>query len=217
MRVWIIKVETLFILFGASVCRLLEVTLWFELPDRHGLLLKSVLACTVISIKILYVLLFVVTSNLIVSMTFVGWHACLFRFGFKILFNFIFILWVVFLPVELVWLRQYRIANIAVRCYFLCLVIEWLLFYWVFNFCFKFLELSFWLLCRLNVSLLLAFLGTLDVNLHFRWYLVWKVKFKLILKLQSLNLLLKIVQEVETLRKRNVSVKGMGQAETYLL
>ena len=65
------------------------------------MLFKSILACAVVSIKILYVLFFV-TSNFIMSVTFVGGHAGFFRFRFEILLYIFLILRIVILPIELV-------------------------------------------------------------------------------------------------------------------
>ena len=106
MWVWIIKIKSLFVVFSSRPCAavscwLFEIALGFELPQWDNLLLKSVLACTVISVKILYVLLFV-TSNFIMPVTFIGRHASLFRFRFEILLDLIFILGIVILPIELV-------------------------------------------------------------------------------------------------------------------
>lgn len=89
-------------------------------------------------------------------------------------------------------------------------------FDWIFNLGFKLLELLLGLLCRLIVSLLLPSFSALYINLHLRWDLIRKVKFKLVFQLQRFDLFLKIVQEVEALGERDVSVKRMGQAQAYL-
>lgn len=69
----------------------------------------------------------------------------------------------------------------------------------------------------LSVQKLLLWLGSRQLYLHLGIHLVAEVQLQVVLKMESLDLLLQIIEEVEALAELNVPVKGVGQTETNLL